>query len=163
MTIRSGLAVLIKCFMIVLGMELGMWVIGSLGMTTIPLRIIAIATIAFIPLLLVFWWAEAIIDYLTPRSDRPHAEAPLKRDDLQAIAFSAVGAYILYNAIHQSLYLILYFWQSQVSGALPPMPPDTYIKPIISWLVGGYLLFGAPTVARLIGDLRRTGSTAERE
>ena len=155
MTIRSGLVVLIRCFMIGIGFELLMWFVGTLTGAIIPLRFVAMAALFFVPLMLVFWFAEACIDLMTPKSNEILANTPVKSDDLQAIAFSAVGAFILYSAVRQTIYLIVFLWQNQTSGVSLPIPPDFYSNPIISWLIGGYLLVGAPAIRRWIGQIRR--------
>lgn len=163
MTIRSGLVVLIKCFMILLAFQLLMWLVASLGAADIPLRFIAAAAIILVPLMLVYWLAEAVVDLMTPKSNDVLVETPVQFDDLQAIGFSAVGAFILYSAIQQSIYVIIFLWQNQTTGILLPVPSDLYSKPIISWIVGGYLLVGAPAIRRGIGAMRRARSSGKGE
>jgi len=155
MTIRSGLVVLIRCFMIVIGFELLMWFVGALTGATIPLRFVAMAALFLVPLILIFWFAEACVDLMTPKSNEILANTPVRPDDLQAIAFSVVGAFILYSAVRQTIYLIVFLWQNQTRGVSLHIPPDLYSNPIISWLIGGYLLVGAPAIRRWIGQIRR--------
>jgi hypothetical protein len=160
MTIRSGLVVLLKCFMILLGFELALWLIGAAVVGQIPKAFIAMASLALVPLMLVYWFAEVAVDLMTPKSNEILADTPIRFGDLQSIAFSALGAYITYNAVHQTLYLMLFLWQNDVLGGLT-MPIDIYANPIVSWIVGLYLLVGAPQLRRWLVSLRRADPSVE--
>jgi hypothetical protein len=161
MTIRSGLVVLLKCFMILLGVNLLMWLLGTAGGGRIPLAFVAVASLGLIPLLLIYWFAESIVDFMTPKSNETFAEPALRFGDLQAIAFSMVGVYILYNAIRETITLVVYLWASKDSLAPITIPPDIYLAPIASWLIGLYLLVGAPQLRRWLVSLRRANPGVE--
>jgi hypothetical protein len=160
MTIRSGLVVLLKSFMLLLGFQLAMWLACAAIGRQIPVHFLAMATLIFIPLILVYWFAEAAVDLMTPKSNEILGEAPMRFGDLQAIAFSAIGAYVVYTAIQETIYLILYLWQSDTVSPMPPRP-DLVAKPIISWIAGLYLLIGAPQVRRWITSVRHAGRSAD--
>jgi hypothetical protein len=160
MTIRSGLVVLLKSFVIVLCFQVALWLVGSIVAGKVPFRFLAITALIFIPLILTYWFAEAAVDAMTPKSNEVLAEPSVRFGDLQSIAFSTVGAYILFTAIRETIYLILFFWQSQVAVGLQA-PPEIYINPIVSWLIGLYLLVGAPQLRRWLTSLRRAAPNIE--
>jgi hypothetical protein len=161
MTLRSGLVVLIKCFMIGLGLQLALWIVGAAVGGVVPLRFVAMTALALLPLMLVYWGAEPVVDMMTPSSNETLADPPVRAGDLQAIAFSAIGAFILYTAIQQTIYLVLYAWQMKTSGVTLAAPIDLYTNPVVSWIVGLYLLAGAPHIRPWLGRMRRTGPNVE--
>lgn len=155
MTIRSGLVVLIRCFMLLFGVEVVLWLAGTLIAATIPLPFVATGSLALIPILFVYWFAEAIVDAMTPKSNEILTEAAVRPDDLQAIGFSLVGIYILYNAVQQTIGLVGSLWISHTAPSPVNLPLDLTIRPLASWLVGLYLLIGAPQLRRWLLSLRR--------
>jgi len=157
MTIRSGLVVLVKALMLLLAFELIMRLIDVSTGTTVRWSFLAAGALVFIPLLLIYWSAEAIVDHMTPKSNEILVETPLKSDDLQAIVFSATGAYVLVTAIRETIYLMVFLFQTQPRALVVPIPipAHLYLTPIANWLFGLYLLIGAPTLRRWLGNIRR--------
>jgi hypothetical protein len=161
MTIRSGMVVLIRCCMLLFGVEIVLWLVGTLIAANIPLSFVAAGSLALIPLLLVYWLAETIVDLMTPKSNETFAEPSVRLDDLQAIAFSAVGIYILYNAVRQTIALVGSLWISTSSVSQITLPLDLTVGPVASWLIGLYLLIGAPQLRRWLAHLRRANQSIE--
>lgn len=157
MTIRSGLVVLVKTLMLLLALELIMRLIDVSAGTTVRWSFITAGTLLFIPLMLIYWLAEAIVDHMTPKSNETFAETPLKFDDLQAIVFSATGAYVLVTAMRETIYLMDFLFQTQPRALeIPiPIPAHLYLTPIANWLFGFYLLIGAPVLRRWLANIRR--------
>jgi hypothetical protein len=161
MTIRSGLIVLIRCFMLLFGVEVVLWMIGTLIAANIPLSFVAAASLALIPILLVYWLAGVIVDVMTPKSNETFAEPSIRLGDLQAIGFSMVGIYILYNAVRQTIALVGNLWISTSSVSQITLPLDLTVGPVASWLIGLYLLIGAPQLRRWLVSLRRANPGVE--
>jgi hypothetical protein len=165
MTIRSGLIVAIRCFMLVFGLYtlLVAVSVASTSDFTVVSRLAAIAAIGsvFVPLLLIYWFAGWIVDAMTPKGDDVRPETSIKLDDLQAIAFSAVGAYVLYLAVRDTIGLLT------VMGRVRPFDLGNvglsyFLNPLVAWLMGLYLLIGAPGIRRWVGNLRRAGPSSEK-
>jgi hypothetical protein len=161
MTIRSGLVVLIRCCMLLFGVEVVLWLVGTLIAGGIPLPFVAAGSLALIPILLVYWLAEQIVDMTAPKSTETFAEPNLGASDLQAIGFSMVGIFVLYRAVQQTLSLVGALWINRTTPTPVQLPLDLTVGPILSWLIGLYLLIGAPQLRRWLTNLRRAGPSAE--
>ena len=163
MTIRSGLIVAIRCFMLVLGFRALLGVISVAGTSdfTLSSRSTAIAAICMfcIPLLLIFWFAGWIVDVMTPKADELRPETGIKLDDLQAIAFSAVGAYILYLGVRETISVLAIFARVRPFN-IDNLDLSYFLNPLVTWLVGLYLLIGAPGLRQVLGRIRRAGPSS---
>jgi hypothetical protein len=164
MTIRSGLIVLIRCFA-VLGLfqallyGIGLSSIRNSDFTVaVDLLIFGVLGSVFLLLVLLYLFAGAVVDRMTPKSNELYAETGVKPQDLQAIAFSTLGAYILYLALRDTIGTLT------VLRGMPNLNFDLarlVLIPLVSWIIGIYLLIGAPAVRRWIGRMRRAGQDTE--
>ncbi|MDB5522898.1 MAG: hypothetical protein JWM58_661 [Rhizobium sp.] len=167
MTIRSGIIVLIRCFSILTFIQLPAWApaIINIGVDQLApsskLIIFAILAVVILLLVLIYAFAGVIFDMMTPKSNELYPEAGIRTDDLQAIAFSTLGAYVLYVAVRDTMAFLTIFQSSQQITFQNFHLTDYAIKPLASWIIGFYLLLGAPQIRRWIGRLRRAGPTAE--
>lgn len=164
MPIRSGLIVVLRLFAILLLLQIAGYMLavaatipGSEGASRLPQ--IAIASLLLIPFLLIFWGSSAIVDFLAPRSTETVPEGPVTESGLQAIAFSAMGAFILFLALGQTIGLLAaWHYVSQVPGAASAFPVADVPRTLLGWIVGLYLLLGGPGLRQLIVGLRRAGA-----
>ena len=133
---------------------------GPEGASRLPQ--IAISSFLLIPFLLIFWGSAAIVDFLAPKSAETIPEGPVTEAGLQAIAFSAMGAFILFLAVGQTIGLLA-AWHllSQMPGSADAFPVGELPKTLLGWVVGLYLLLGGPGLRQWIVGLRRAGSTID--
>ena len=163
MPIRSGLIVVLRLFAILLLLQIAGYMLavaatmpGSEGASRLPQ--IAIASLLLIPFLLIFWGSAAIVDFLAPRSIETIPEAPITESGLQAIAFSAMGAFILFLTLGQTIGLLAaWSYVSQVPGSASVFPIGDVPKTGLGWIVGLYLLLGGPGLRQWIIGLRSAG------
>lgn len=163
MPIRSGLIVVLRLFAILLLLQIAGYILavaatmpGSEGASRLPQ--IAIASLLLIPFLLIFWGSAAIVDFLAPRAIETVPEGPVTESGLQAIAFSAMGAFILFLALGQTIGLLqAWHYVSEVPGAANLFPAGEVPKALLAWIVGLYLLLGGPGLRQWIAGLRRAG------
>lgn len=163
MSIRSGMIVAIKCLMVVLAFNT---LLGAATVLATPdftaetrLSSVAIVCLILIPLFLVYWSSGWIVDFLTPKSDEALPETKIKVDDVQAIAFSAVGAFILYIAVRETVTLLSVL--PRLAGNDEAYIVQNALRAGVAWVVGLYLLVGAPQIRRWIGNMRRAGAGVE--
>ena len=164
MPIRSGLIVVLRLFAILLLLQIAGYMLavaatipGSEGASRLPQ--IAITSLLLIPFLLIFWGSSAIVDFLAPMSTETVPEGPVTESGLQAIAFSAMGAFILFLALGQTIGLLAaWHYVSQVPGAASAFPVADVPRTLLGWIVGLYLLLGGPGLRQLIVGLRRAGA-----
>jgi hypothetical protein len=163
MPIRSGLIVVLRLFALLLLLQIAGYMLavaatmpGSDDASRLPQ--IAIASFLLIPFLLIFWGAGAIVDFLAPRPDETIPEGPMTESGLQAIAFSAIGAFILFITLGQTIGLLsAWFFVSRVPGTFDLFVVGDVPKALLGWIVGLYLLFGGPGLRQWIVSLRRAG------
>lgn len=167
MLIRSGLIVVLRLFAILLLLQVAGYMLavaatmpGPEGASRLPQ--IAISSFLLIPFLLIFWGSAAIVDFLAPKSAETIPEGPVTEAGLQAIAFSAMGAFILFLAVGQTIGLLA-AWHllSQMPGSADAFPVGELPKTLLGWVVGLYLLLGGPGLRQWIVGLRRAGSTID--
>ena len=166
MPIRSGLIVVLRLFAILLLLQILGYMLAVAA--TIPgaedasrLPQIALASFLLIPFLLIFWGSAAIVDFLSPRSAETVPDGPVTESGLQAIAFSATGAFILFLALGQTIGLLsAWHYVSLVPGSANIFPVDELPKALLAWVVGLYLLVGGPGLRQWIVRLRRAGPGA---
>jgi hypothetical protein len=163
MPIRSGLIVVLRLFAILLLLQIAGYMLavaatmpGSEGASRLPQ--IAIASLLLIPFLLIFWGSAAIVDFLAPKPGDTMPEGPTTEAGLQAIVFSATGAFILYLALTQTIGLLA-AWH--LAGQMPTagmFPTDQIPQALLGWIVGLHLLVGGPGLRQWILGLRRAGT-----
>ena len=162
MPIRSGLIVVLRLFAMLLIWQIlaYMYVVAVLfgrGQQPIPLPHIAMASFLLIPCLLIFFLSDAIIDFLAPKSSELRPEGPVTASELQAIAFSAMGAFILYLAFGETLGLLAAFhYASQTPGMAWDSTPELF-KPLAGWIVGTFLLLCGPGLRAFLTSVRQAG------
>lgn len=162
MPVRSGLIVILRIFAIAMLLQVVGYMIAVAAtiatraeITLLPQA--AIASLLLIPFLLIFWSAGPIVDFLSPRSTETIPEGPVTASQLQAVAFSATGAFILYLALGNTIGLIA-IWH--MAGRYPgevPLPLAEALKAALGWTVGLYLLVGGPGLRQWIDGLRHAG------
>jgi hypothetical protein len=161
MPIRSGLIVVLRLFAILLLLQIGGYLLavaatmpGSEGVSKLPQ--IAIASFLLIPFLLIFWGSAAIVDFLAPGSTETLPETPVTETSLQAIAFSAMGAFILYLTLTEAIGLLAaWHYVSLTPGSESIYPVEKVPQNLLGWVVGIYLLLGGPGLRQWLGNLRR--------
>ena len=162
MPIRSGLIVVLRLFAILLLLQIGGYLLavaatmpGSEGASRLPQ--IAIASFLLIPFLLIFWGSAEIVDFLAPGSTETMPDTPVTEAGLQAIAFSAMGAFILFLSLGETIGLLAaWHYVSLTPGSEPIYPVEKVPQNILGWVVGIYLLLGGPGLRQWIINLRRT-------
>lgn len=165
MPIRSGLIVVLRLFAILLLLQIAGYMLavaaaipGSNALSILPQ--VAIASFLLIPFLLIFWGSAEIIDFLAPKSTETLPEGPVTEAGLQAIAFSAIGAFILYMTLGQTVGLLaVWHYVHQTPGAENLFPFADLPKALLGWVAGIYLLLGGPGLRRWIVGLRRVGAS----
>jgi len=163
MPIRSGLIVVLRLFALLLLLQIAGYMLSVAA--TIPgsedasrLPQIAMTSFLLIPFLLIFWGAGAIVDFLAPKPDEIVPDGPVTESGLQAIAFSAMGAFILFLALGQTIGLFMAWHYVRVIPASADFfPLGELPKTLLGWIVGLYLLVGGPGLRQLIVSLRRAG------
>lgn len=163
MPIRSGLIVVLRLFAILLLLQIIGYMLavavtmpGSEGASRLPQ--IAISALLLIPFMLIFWGSAAIVDVLAPKSAETVPDGPVTESGLQAIAFSAMGAFILFLALGQTVGLMAaWHYVSQVPGSANVFPVDELPKALLAWVVGLYLLVGGPGLRQWLTNLRHAG------
>lgn len=165
MPIRSGLIVVLRLFAILLLLQIGGYLLalaammpGSEGASRLPQ--IAIASFLLIPFLLIFWGSSAIVDFLAPGSTETVPDGPVTESGLQAIAFSATGAFILYLTLSEAIGLFAAWHYVSQTGAESAFPIEQVPKNLLGWVVGVYLLLGGSGLRQWLGNLRRAGPNA---
>jgi hypothetical protein len=161
MPIRCGLIVVLRLFAILLLLQIAGYMLavaatmpGSEDTSRLPQ--IAISSFLLIPFLLIFWGAAAIVDFLAPKSSEMIPEGPVTETGLQAIAFSAVGAFILFLALGDTIGLLAaWYYMRQMPGTAGVFPTEQLPKALLDWIVGLYLLLGGPGLRQWIIGLRR--------
>lgn len=163
MPIRSGLIVVLRLFAILLLLQIAGYMLavavtmpGSEDASRLPQ--IAVTSFLLIPFLLIFWGSAAIVDFLAPKPTETVPEGPVTESGLQAIAFSAMGAFILFLALGQTIGLLsAWHYVSRVPGSADLFPVAELPKTLLGWIVGLYLLVGGPGLRQWIVGLRRAG------
>lgn len=163
MPIRSGLIVVLRLFAILLLFQIAGYLLavaatmpGSEGASRLPQ--IAIASFLLIPFLLIFWGSAAIVDFLAPGSAETLPEGPVTESGLQAIAFSAMGAFILYLTLTGAIGLLAaWHFVSQTPGAASAFPIEQVPQNLLGWVAGIYLLLGGPGLRQWLINLRSAG------
>jgi len=163
MPIRSGLIVVLRLFALLLLFQIAGYMLAVAA--TMPdsqdasrLPQIAMTSFLLIPFLLIFWSAGAIVDFLAPGPDEIVPEGPVTESGLQAIAFSAIGAFILFLALGQTIGLFMAWHYVRVIPASADFfPLGELPKALLGWIVGLYFLFGGPGLRQWIISLRRAG------
>jgi hypothetical protein len=164
MTLRTGTIVFLRCLMIseffyVLNSMAGVFAMYRYGTLDQKLSQCAAYTVLLVPALIVFLTADYWVDLMTPKSDEVLAPTTITLSDLQAIAFSAVGAYILYWAMKETIALLLDIEAisalNSQGGIVRQVQAKDWLLPLLSWPFGFYLLIGAPMVRQWLGQLRR--------
>jgi hypothetical protein len=161
MPIRSGLIVMLRLFAILLLLQILGYLLavaatmpGSEGASRLPQ--LAIASFLLIPFLLIFWGSAEIVDFLAPRSSEIVPEGPVSETGLQAIAFSAMGAFILYLTLGETIGLFAaWHYVSLTPGSESIYPAEKVPQNILGWVVGIYLLLGGPGLRQWLSNLRR--------
>ena len=167
MPIRSGLIVVLRLFAILLLLQIAGYMLavavtmpGSEDASRLPQ--VAVAAFLLIPFLLIFWGAATIVDFLAPKPAEIVPEGPVTESGLQAIAFSAMGAFILFLALGQTIgWLSAWHYASRVPGAADLLPVGELPKTVLGWIVGVYLLLGGPGLRQWIVGLRRAGQAPD--
>ena len=162
MPVRSGLIVLLRIFAIGMLLQIAGYMIAVAATVATQAEIsrlpqIAIASFLLVPFLLIFWCSGPIVDFLSPRSTEIIPEGPVTANQLQAVAFSAAGAFILYLALGHTIGLIA-IWH--IAGGYPGearLPIADALKTLLGWAVGLYLLVGGPGLRQWINGLRHAG------
>lgn len=165
MPIRSGLIVVLRLFAILLLLQIVGYMLavaatmpGSEDTSRLPQ--IAMASLLLIPFLLIFWGSAEIVDFLAPKSTETLPEGPVTESGLQAIAFSAIGAFILFLALGQTIGLLAaWHYVRETPGAENLYPFADLPKALLGWIVGIYLLLGGPGLRQWIVGLRRVGAS----
>jgi len=162
MPIRSGLIVVLRLFAMLLILQIlsYMYVVAVLfgrGQAAIPLPHIAMASLLLIPCLLIFFLSDAIIDFLAPKSSELRPEGPVTASELQAIAFSAMGAFILYLAFSETMGLLAAFHYASRMPGVPFDQTPELLKALAGWVVGIFLLLGGPGLRAFLVTVRRAG------
>jgi len=163
MPIRSGLIVVLRLFAMLLILQVAAYiyvvvVMLGRGDQASLLPQIAMTSLLLIPLLLIFWCSDAIVDFLAPRSSELRPEGPVSASELQAIAFSAMGAFILYLAFGETMGLLAAFhYASQNPGMQLNQTPEL-LKTLAGWIVGIFLLLGGPGLRAFLDSARRAGA-----
>lgn len=163
MPIRSGLIVVLRLFAILLLLQIAGYMLAVAA--TMPgaedasrLPQIAISSLLLIPFLLIFWGSAAIVDFLAPKSTETVPDGPVTESGLQAIAFSALGAFILFLTLGETIGLLAaWHYVTQVPGSANMFPMGDVPKILLGWVVGVYLLVGGPGLRQWIINLRRAG------
>lgn len=169
MTIRSGLVVILRLFCILMIMMLLLWMLMVLFQTPGPdgglnWPVTAAMGLLLLPCLLGYWLSGWIIDALAPKATEILPEPGFTVTDLQAVAFSAIGCAILFSAINQTVRLI---FLAQGGPGLGFISPGAFAQEILSaaiaWAIGLYMLFGAPSLRRVVTNLRQAGPKPEQD
>jgi hypothetical protein len=163
MPIRSGLIVVLRLFALLLLLQIGGYMLsvaatipGSQDASRLPQ--IAITSFLLIPFLLIFWGAAAIVDFLAPSSTEVIPELPITESGLQAIAFSAMGAFILFLALGQTIGLLMaWHYVKLIPASADVFPIGELPKALLGWIGGLYLLVGGPGLRQWLVGLRRAG------
>lgn len=161
MPIRSGLIVVLRLFAILILFQIAGYLLSVAaiaGQSEIShLPHIAIASLLLIPFMLVFWGSAAIVDFLAPKPTETLPEGRITASELQAIAFTTMGAFILYLTVTRSVgMLAAWHFVTQMPGA-PPFPVEEVPQNLLGWVVGLFLLLGGPGLRQWIMGLRRAG------
>ena len=167
MPIRSGLIVVLRLFAILLLFQIGGYLLavaatipGSEGASRLPQ--IALASFLLIPFLLIFWGSAAIVDFLAPGSTETVPEEPVTESSLQAIVFSALGAFILYLTLTEAIGLLAaWHYVSLTPGSELIYPVEKVPQNILGWVIGIYLLLGGSGLRQWLGNLRRAAPRAD--
>ena len=167
MPIRSGLIIVLRLFAILLLLQIAGYLLavaatmpGSEGASRLPQ--IAIASFLLIPFLLIFWGSAEIVDFLAPRSVETVPETPVSETGLQAIAFSAMGAFILFLTLTEAIGLLAaWHYVSENPGAESIYPVEKLPQNLLGWVIGIYLLLGGPGLRQWLGNLRRAAPRAD--
>lgn len=165
MPIRSGLIVLLRLFAILMLFQIAGYMLAvatTLGQADAsPLPQIAIASFLLIPFLLIFWSSGPIVDFLAPKPAEVVPEGPVTASDLQAIAFSAAGAFILYLALSHTIGLVAVWHFVSRAPGMPSIPVPQLLQALLGWVVGIFLLLGGPGLRQWLAGLRRAGPTTD--
>ncbi|UVC07637.1 hypothetical protein IHQ71_20930 [Rhizobium sp. TH2] len=167
MPIRSGLIVVLRLFAILLLLQIAGYMLAVAA--TMPgveiaswLPQIAIASFLLIPFLLIFWGSAEIVDFLAPGPVETVPETPVTESGLQAIAFSALGAFILHLTLTEAVGLLAaWHYVSLTPGAASIYPIEKVPQNLLGWVIGIYLLLGGPGLRQWLGNLRRAGAKAD--
>ena len=164
MPVRSGLIVMLRIFAIGMLLQITGYMLalaatvgGGANLSLLPQ--IAIASFLLIPFLLIFWCSGPIVDFFAPKPEELVPEGPLKGSELQAIAFSAAGAFILYLALGNTIGLIAVWHMAGTYPGETPIPAAEALQAGLGWIVGLYLLVGGPGLRQWIIGLRHAGAS----
>lgn len=112
--------------------------------------------------LLLWVFALAIARTLLPGGKPGKAPARLALGDIQAVAFSVMGLWVLASAVPDIFYWGSFLYQTNVSGwgyrELSPENTGNIVSTLVELAIGLWLLFGARGLAGLVKMARGTGA-----
>lgn len=118
-----------------------------------------IATLLFFPLLAAFllWrFPLAVATNLIPDIKKQEQHSSLGANDIQVIAFSVMGLWVLTTAIRDIFYWVTFVYQIKNSGlgnpTLSPENVGNIVSTVVELVIGFWLLFGSKG---LVGIIRR--------
>jgi len=121
-----------------------------------------IATLAIFPLLAAFllWrFPLSVASKLIPEIQHQDQRPTLSSIEIQTIAFSILGVWVLTTSIRDSFYWITFVYQIKKTGlryeVLPPDKVGDIVATIIELIIGFYLLFGSRGLAGFIHRIRQ--------
>lgn len=123
--------------------------------------------VAFQALIAAVLWTRAV-SFAVRMVPEEHAgtEIPVLGNELQAVAFSAVGLFVTVQAVFRFVGIGINLYVVKQQAAFVPQAADYSAAPefthaAVKLGVGLWLLFGAASVVNLIGSIRRGGVDAE--
>lgn len=124
-----------------------------LGLSLHALTLAVAAFLWFFPLTI----ARKLLPVARDSGTVPLAQTP----NLQALAFSVLGAWVLASALSDALYWVVFFAYSERAGvdyALSAQHVAGVVAALAEVLIGIYLLLGSKGLAGLIQRFRHAGS-----
>ena len=137
---------------IILGREWAMvWLL--LGLSLHAVALVVAALLWFFPLSV----ARKLLPVARDAGSVPLGQTP----DLQALAFSVLGGWVLASALSDALYWLVYFtYPTAVAGDVPVSPEQIagVVATIGELLIGIFLLFGSHGLVGLLRRFRHAGA-----
>ncbi len=158
MPIRSGLVVVLRVIILLFLFNELSWLVPSIFLGNISklAGFMGISALFMATSLAGYWLSPAIIDKMMPAGESVSGASPVTVDTIRSVAFSAVGIYIVYIAITQTVSILLAMIEVHSGGYTSYIP--SMAGAAISWCFGLSLLLGSRTIVTLLKKLRNAGT-----
>lgn len=126
----------------------------------VSLLFIASFTIPLLLAALLMWmFPLTVAGTILPKMKASGRSVPLRRDEIQVVAFSILGLWVLSTAVPDLFYWSTFVYLAKrINLSLTPSHIGNVVATVIELIIGFWLLFGARGLRGLVRVLRSSGT-----